>query len=182
MYHPKLDEEVEMLALLGRQTTCFAEKFGTQQLTLHFKRRWQIVLRRLCSVCYSSWMCLGYPNNDHCAVYVWSHLALLWFTYYAVGTPLPCLLKSVVTAVYDQHFYGPNEIFHDTWSWGSTKSKKLVMILHIPYFIHQEPLHHQKMEFGISFLFIDELAPLSCTSQSAPKNGCQYWVSLVPSR
>jgi hypothetical protein len=39
MYYPKLDEELEMWALLGRQTTCFAEKFGTLHLALRFKRR-----------------------------------------------------------------------------------------------------------------------------------------------
>jgi hypothetical protein len=39
MYYPKLDEEVEISALLGRQTTCFAGKFGTLQLVLRFKRR-----------------------------------------------------------------------------------------------------------------------------------------------
>jgi hypothetical protein len=38
MYYPKLDEEVEISALLGRQTTCFAGKFGTLQPLLGFKR------------------------------------------------------------------------------------------------------------------------------------------------
>jgi len=39
MYYPKLDDEVEISALLGRQATCFAGKFGTLQLVLRFKRR-----------------------------------------------------------------------------------------------------------------------------------------------
>jgi len=39
MYYPKLDEEVEISALLCRQTTCFAGKFGILQRVLRFKRR-----------------------------------------------------------------------------------------------------------------------------------------------
>jgi hypothetical protein len=37
MYYSKLDEKVEISAPLGRQTTCFAGKFGTLQLLLRFK-------------------------------------------------------------------------------------------------------------------------------------------------